>query len=252
MKKWITQWAPFLPVLAMAVALALPLLGGDDLMGSEGMELEAPAQRTYGAVYGVPGFAWATLLNQDRLASADLQLNFWDNCLLRYRGRVQEITSHWSFYTWWSEDVLVEYTNPPGSPATGVLCPDGAVFLLPRDELATYEPRFAERQAYEAELRDEVSTALAAGERGAARPVEGFFRWVEVANPKGVENFGYRVPFLDACGIESGGTVRVVDTTSHGPLYEYEPRPQADFRGVGIPCPPQTVFFWRSSTATVF
>lgn len=243
-----------LPLLIFALLVYVPLGGWRHLHG--GQAGDDPAERTYGAAQDVPGFAWAVVLNTGGVRTADGHIDFFEPCMLRYRGIVREVTSHFSFYTWWNEavenDVLVEYDNPPDSRAVGTLCPDGAVFLLPREEWRTYSARTAERRAYEARLAAEVQDALADPRPGRAHRVAESLRWVEALNPTGLENYGYRIGFLEACGIEAGGTVRPVSETSLGTLYTYDPDPRTGFRGVGIPCPADTAFLLEDTARRTF
>lgn len=235
-----------LPLLIAVALLSVPFGGWRLLFGGATQGDDAP--RTYGDEMPVPGFAWVVLLNWGGLPTADGYLAFYDTCLVRYRGHVREVTSHYSLYTSLSRDPLVEYTPPPGSVSAGVLCPQGALFLLSREELATYGQRFAERQAYEGRLADAVNRATRQRPAGPATQVEDELRWVEAVNPAGLHSFGYRIGFLDACGIERGGTVRTVADTFAGTLYAYDPDPRVGFRGIGIPCPPNTIFL-RSAEA---
>lgn len=213
---------------------------------------DQPDQRTYGDVHDVPGFEWVTVLNERGVHTADTAIRFYEHCLVRYRGQVQEITNHWSWYSWWSDSVMVEYANPPESVPTGVLCPDHTVFFLGRDELAGYEGRYQERAAYEQQLRAEIAAALRDRQPGPAYPVQAPIQWVEVANPDGVRNFGYDIPFLDTCGIEAGGVIQAVHGTADGTLYEYTPDASVGFRGLGVPCPASTVFFLDGSRTSYF
>ncbi|HKI97732.1 MAG TPA: hypothetical protein VKB51_04585 [bacterium] len=231
----------WVPLLLAAVLVYVPMSGWKVLYGTE--EGDNPAARTYGAEYRVPGFEWAVVLNPDGIRTSDVKLGFYDRCLMRYRGSVREITSHYSWYASLSRDTLVEYTAPPEAPAAGTLCPDGAVFLLPKAELDGFDGRFAEREAYEGQLAAEVQAALSAPRRGAAQVVEDSVHWVEAVNPDGLESFGYRIAFLDVCGIEAGGTVQAIQETAEGTLLAYIPATDASFRGIGIPCPANTVFF---------
>ena len=230
----------FVPLLLAAALLYIPLGGWKLLYGGQGGD--DPATRTYGEAHSVPGFEWVVLLNPQGLSTADATLDFFDSCLIRYRGNVREITSHYSWYATLSHDTLVEYTAPAGSISAGVLCPDGAVFLLPQRELNGFNARFAQRETYEAQLADEVQSAINAPRNGPAYTVNATIRWVEAVNPSGLESFGYRIAFLDACGIESGGTVQAIRSTSEGMLYAYTPEVGQTFRGIGIPCPANTVF----------
>jgi hypothetical protein len=227
-----------LPLLVVALLVYLPLGGWKLLYGGE----DDSATRSYGAEYNVPGFEWTVVLNPHGVPTEDTRIGFFDQCLLRYRGSVREVTSHYSLYTALSRDTLVEYRAPVGSPARGTLCPDGAVFLLPKAELAQFNGRFAERERYEQQLAAEVEDAISAPRPGPAYTVEETIHWVEAANPEGLESFGYHIPFLDACGIEAGGTVQAIQQISEGTLYAYTPEPGQSFRGIGIPCPPNTVF----------
>lgn len=229
-----------LPLLIAILLVYVPFGGWRLLYGGPTEEDAVPL--TYGAETPVPGFAWVTLLNWGGVSTSDGHLSFFDTCLIRYRGRVQEVTSHYSLYTTLSRDPLVEYTPPPGSVSAGVLCPQGALFLLPREELATYGERFAERQAYEGRLADAVNRAARQPASGPATPVSDDLRWVEAVNPAGLDSYGYRIDFLDACGIERGGTVQAVADTFAGTVYAYDPDPSVGFRGIGIPCPPKTLF----------
>jgi hypothetical protein len=229
-----------LPLLIAAVLVYVPMGGWKLLYGGQGDD--DPASRTYGAQYDVPGFEWVVLLNSQGLSTADAKLDFFDSCLIRYRGSVREVISHYSWYARLSRDTLVEYRAPAGSVPAGVLCPDGAVFLLPQEALIGFNARVAEREAYEAQLAGEVQAALGAPQRGPAYAVDDTIRWVEAVNPSGLESFGYRIAFLDACGIEEGGTVRAIRQTSQGMLYAYTPEAGLGFRGIGIPCPVDTVF----------
>jgi len=229
-----------IPWLLAVVLVYIPLAGWKVLHGAQ--DGDDAARRTYGAAHNVPGFAWVVLLNPGGLPTADARLHVFDSCLIRYRGQVQEITSHFSWYTRLSRDTLVEYRAPAGSTSAGVLCPDGAVFLLPQDELNGYDARFAERVAYETQLADEVQAALGAPRRGPVHTVAETLRWVEAVNPRGLESYGYRIAFLDACGIEAGGMVQAIRQTSQGMLYAYTPEARHTFRGIGIPCPANTVF----------
>jgi hypothetical protein len=229
-----------LPLLLAAVLIYIPLSGWRVLYGSESGD--DSAGRTYGAEYQVPGFEWVVILNPDGVQTSDTTLGFFDRCLMRYRGTVREITSHYSWYSDLNSDTLVEYSAPEGSDSAGALCPDGTVALLPRDEVGAFNARFEEREAYEAALAQQVRQALDAPRAGAAYAVEDDLRWVEAVNPQGLESFGYHIAFLDACGIEAGGTVQAIQATSEGTLYEYTPDPGEGFRGVGIPCPANTVF----------
>jgi hypothetical protein len=238
------------PWLIVGALLYFPLGGWKVLQG--GQEGNAPAPRSYGERHDVPGFHWVVLLNENGLATADTQLEFFEMCLIRYRGRVQEITSHYSWYAWWSDDVLLEYRNPDSLPPVGVQCPDGAVFLLPGPLVRGFDDLYGERVRFEETLAAEVRDVLARTRGGAPFPVDRMFRWVEALNPAGVENFGYRIGFLDACGIEEGGTVRALADTSQGLLYEYQPDPARGFLGIGIPCPADTVFTLDSSPPRYF
>jgi hypothetical protein len=240
----------WLPWLILGALIYVPLGGWKVLHG--GQEGDDPALRSYGRQFAVPGFHWVVLLNPSGLASANTRLDFFEPCMIRYRGRVREIASHYSWYAWWSDDVLLEYSNPPGAPPVGVQCPDGAVFLLPGRLVRDFDARFAERVRYEKTLATEVQEAMTHAREGAAFPVDRVIQWVEVLNPAGVENFGYRVGFLDACGIEQGGTVRALATTSRGMLYAYRPDPARGFLGIGIPCPADTVFIPAASTRRYF
>lgn len=228
------------PLLVAAMLVYIPLGGWKVLYGGSGGD--DPAAREYGAAYPVPGFEWVVVLNPNGIATTDAHLGFFDTCLIRYRGTVREITSHYSWYAALSRDTLVEYSSPPGHPAAGALCPDGTVFLLPRDELDGFAARTVERAAYESSLAAEVGAAMTAPPQGRMRQVDDDIRWVEALNPRGVESYGYRIDFLDACGIEAGGTVQALRATSQGTLYAYTPDPARGFRGIGIPCPDHTVF----------
>ena len=232
-----------IPLLIAFLLVYLPL-GGWRLIHGGGTAPE-PAQRTYGATHSVPDFAWVVLLNQGGLSTGSGRLAFFDTCLVRYRGQVREVTSHHSLYTLLTRDVLVEYAPPTGAEARGVLCPQGAVFLLPKAELAAYNGRYAARSRQEAQLADEVTSAARQRPMDSPRQVEADLRWVEAANPAGLQSFGYEIGFLDACAIERGGTVQALAGTSAGTLYAYQPDPRVGFRGVGIPCPAQTLFLQR-------
>lgn len=230
-----------LPLLIFGVLLYIPLGGWKTLSGSVGLSLGSNEVRTYGAAHDVPGFHWVTVLNSDGVDNGPVHLGFFDSCLIRYRGEVHEITSHFSLWAWWSEDTLLEYVNPEGQPSRGVLCPDGTVFMMEPDTVQDFNARFAERHAYETELRDMVRTA--AREQGGQRyGVYENLQWVEVLNPQGVETFGYEVDFLGTCIMERGGVVEEVGRIDYGTLARYEPDPALGFRGVGIPCPADTLF----------
>ncbi len=229
------------PLLIAAALIYFPVGGWKLILGGE--EGGSPEARTYGATHDVPGFHWVVVLNPDGVDSADTHIGFWEQCLIRYRGAVTEVTSHFSWYATLSGDTLVEYANPAGTPATGVLCPDGTVFMLPDELLAGFNARFAERVAREDALAEAVEEALASAYAGESFVLRDSFEWVEVVNPEGVENYGYDIAFLDVCGIEAGGTVREIQRTAYGSLYRYTPSAGAHFRGVGIPCPGETVFF---------
>lgn len=238
LRQW--SWRSVLPLLIGAVLVYVPLGGWKALYGGQGED--DPAARTYGAVHNVPGFAWVVALNPNGVRSGDARVGFFEQCLIRYRGSVREITSRYSWYSWLSDDTLVEYANPP-APVRGVMCPDGTVFLLPQDELAAYNARAAARRNYEVRLAAEVQSALSARQSGPSFVVQHSVDWVEAANPTGLESFGYRIGFLDVCAIEAGGTVQAIQRTDQGTLYAYTPDPRVGYRGIGIPCPPETVFF---------
>ena len=227
-----------LPLAVVALLVYLPLGGWKLLYGGE----DDPGPRSYGAESNVPGFGWAVVLNSQGVRTADARIGFFDLCLLRYRGSVREVTSHFSWYAAISHDTLVEYSAPQGTPARGALCPDGTLFLLPKAELARFNGRFAERERYEQRLAAEVEDAISSPRPGPAYTVAEDIRWVEAANPEGLESFGYQIPFLEACGIEAGGTVQAIRQISEGTLYAYTPEHGQSFRGIGIPCPPNTVF----------
>jgi hypothetical protein len=238
------------PLLLAALLVYIPLGGWKLLYGSSGGD--DPATRAYGAAYPVPGFAWVVVLNPEGVSTADGHLGFFDSCLIGYRGAVREVTSHHSWYAALSRDTLVEYRAPAERDSVGVLCPDGALFLLPRAELDAFPARTAERSAYESRLAAEVRAALAGTPRSEAQPVRETIRWVEALNPQGLESYGYRIGFLDACGLEEGGMVRALSATSQGMLYTYTPHPALGFRGIGIPCPPDTVFLQHGSARNYF
>ncbi len=239
-----------LPLFIAGLLLYFPIAGWRHLHGGE--TGDDPAARTYGASHAVPGFQWVVVLNAQGVDTADTHIAFFEQCLLRYRGTVHEVTSHYSWYAWWSDDALVEYENPAGVTAAGILCPDGTVFLLADADLRTFGERFAERQAYETRLAREVDAALAAAEPGRPIPVRASLRWVEALNPTGLRSHGYAIAFLDACGIEAGGTIRAIHETSLGTLYSYAPHPEHRFVGVGIPCPEQTVFLLNGTARRYF
>ncbi len=215
-------------------------LGGWKLITSE---IKASVEdRVYGETYDVPVLGWAQVVNRYGVSTEDTEIRRFDNCIVRYRGQVREIISH---STWWSsinDEALVEYTVPEGGAATGVLCPSGTVFYLPRGELDLYPERFQQRQDTENQIRDEVATVLENSQPGSTYPVEDFFTWIEVLNPEGVENFGFSVGFLDICGIEALGEIQEIGQTQWGTLYEYVPDPERGLVGVGIPCPANTLF----------
>lgn len=197
----------------------------------------------YGGVYDVPKSHWAKIMNKYGVRTEEFQLRRFEFCLIRYKGSVQRIINHSTWWSSWREQLLVEYTPPDGQTSTGVLCPSGTVYYLPAEELASYPGRFRERQILEGEIKQEVSEVRAKKLDGEAFEVSDLFTWVEVVNPEGVRNFGYRVPFLDICGIEAWGTVQEIGETTFGTLYEYTPRHDNELLGIGIPCPVKTLFF---------
>lgn len=199
--------------------------------------------RVYGAVFDVPKFHWARIMNRYGVHTDEFLLRRFENCLVRYRGRLQQIISHSTWWSDWKDQVLVEYTVPEGLAATGVLCPSGTIYYLPEKELASFPDRFRERQSLEQEITREVSEVREKKQFGDLYGVRDLFTWIEVVNPEGVRNFGYQVPFLDICGIEAWGSARIVGQTSFGALFEYTPPGQAEFLGIGIPCPANTLFF---------
>jgi hypothetical protein len=216
-------------------------LGGWKLITPEIKATEE--DRVYGQLYDVPGFRWAKVMNRYGVETLDVTIHRFENCLIRYRGQVQEIVNH---STWWSSinnQVLVEYSPPENSATTGVLCPDGTIFYIPREELDAFQEEFRQRQEMEAQIIDEVSDVLDNQQAGLSFQVEDFFTWVEVVNPEGVENYGYQLGFLDSCGIEAWGEVQEIGQTRWGALYEYAPDPARGFIGIGVPCPAQTLFF---------
>lgn len=230
--------------LLVFVLLFIPM-GGWKIFTSEISASEE--ERIYGEEYDVPGFRWARIRNRYGVQTAEFQLRRFENCLLRYRGRVTEITNHSTWWSSWKDQVLVEYTPPEGSEATGVLCPEGTLFYISREELQSFPEQFDERQRFEEELVREVSDLRINPFAGEVLQVDAQFTWVEVVNPEGVENFGYRVPFLDICGIEAWGSAQHIGTTSVGDLYLYTPYADHGFLGLGIPCPAATLFLFEQS-----
>lgn len=220
-------------------------LGGWKLITSEISAMDD--ERVYGEVYDVPGFRWAMVRNRYGVRTAEIQLRRFENCLMRYRGQVTEVTNQSTWWSSWKDQVLVEYTPPEGVESTGVLCPEGTIFYIHRDELDDFPERFQQRQQFEEQLLQEVSAVLDEKRWGQEFQVEDFFTWVEVVNPAGVRNFGYRISFLDVCGIESLGTAQEIGQTSRGALFEYTPDEGRGFVGVGIPCPANTLFFLEGS-----
>lgn len=203
----------------------------------------AEEERVYGAVYDVPKFHWAQIMNRYGVKTEEFQLRRFENCLIRYKGRVQEIINHSTWWSSWKNQVLVEYTVPEGLAPTGVLCPSGTVYYLPEEELASFPDRFRERQLLEGEIIQEVSDVREKKQAGEVYEVSDLFSWIEVVNPEGVRNFGYRVTFLDVCGIEALGSAQMIGPTSFGDLFEYTPPRDGEFLGIGIPCPAHTLFF---------
>lgn len=246
----IVTWQFFFPLgkirkdifgyMVIFVLLFFPL-GGWKFITSE---IEASEEeRVYGEIFDVPQSHWAHIMNRYGVYTDEFQLRRFENCLVRYRGSVQEIINHSTWWSSWRDQVLVEYTIPRGQTATGVLCPSGTVYYLPREELASFPERFRERQSLEQEIIQEVSDVREKKRPGDIYELSDLFTWIEVVNPEGVRNFGYQVPFLDICGIEAWGNVQVVGQTSFGSLFEYTPAEDAGFLGIGIPCPAFTLFF---------
>ncbi len=198
----------------------------------------------YGAIYDVPQSHWAHIRNRYGVRTDEFLLRRFENCLVRYRGSVQVIINHSTWWSAWKDQVLVEYTIPQGQTATGVLCPSGTVYYIPSEELASFRERFQERQSLEQEIIQEVSDVREKKRPGDIYELSDLLTWIEVVNPEGVQNYGYQVPFLDICGIEAWGNVQIVGQTSFGSLFEYTPSEDAEFLGIGIPCPAYTLFFF--------
>lgn len=222
------------------VMLFFPL-GGWKLITSEISASEEAY--VYGGVFDVPKTHWAQIINRYGVRTEEFQLLRFENCLIRYKGQVQEIISHSTWWSSWKDRVLVEYTVPEGQVSTGVLCPSGTVYYLTRDELGSFPDRFRERQLLEGDIKQEVSDVREKKQFGETYEVSDLFKWIEVVNPEGVKNFGYDVPFLDICGIEEWGLVRTIGWTSFGTLYQYTPQDANELLGIGIPCPAETLFF---------
>ncbi|MCZ6557582.1 MAG: hypothetical protein O7A69_07370 [SAR324 cluster bacterium] len=115
--------------------------------------------RVYGGVYDVPKFHWAQIRNRNGVRTEEFQLRRFEYCLTRYKGSVQEIINHSTWWSSWRGRVLVEYTIPDGQAATGVLCPSGTVYYLLKEELASFPDRFRERQLLEQEKYQKVPEA---------------------------------------------------------------------------------------------
>lgn len=232
--------------LVVFLLLFFPL-GGWKFITSEISATEE--ERVYGEIFDVPRSHWARIMNRYGVRTAEFQLRRFENCLVRYKGSVQEIINHSTWWSTWRDQVLVEYTIPEGQTATGVLCPSGTVYYLPSEELAAFQERFHERQSLELEIIQEVSDVREKKQFGDIYELSDLFTWIEVVNLEGVQNFGYRVPFLDICGIEAWGIVQIVGQTSFGSLFEYTPPDDAEFLGIGIPCPANTLFFFGEEQA---
>ena len=228
--------------LLVFVLLFFPM-GGWKIFTSEISASEE--ERIYGEEFDVPAFRWARIMNRYGVRTAEFQLRRFENCLLRYRGRVTEITNLTTWWSSWKDQVMVEYTPPEGSEATGVLCPEGTIFYISREELQAFPEQFDERQRFEKQLVREVSHVRGNPLPGEVLEVVAQFTWVEVANPEGVENFGYQGPFLDICGIEAWGSAQQIGTISVGDLYVYTPYADHGFLGLGIPCPIATLFMFE-------
>lgn len=196
----------------------------------------------YGGRYNVPAFRWVRVMNPGGVRTLNITIRPHENCLIRYRGQVAEITNRSTWWSTWRDLVPVAYTTPGNAEVTGVLCPTGTLFYLPREELASFPERFQQRQLFEAKLIDGVTQVLENKQYGQVIELEEFLTFVEVANPEGVANFGYRVPFLDTCIIEENGRIQEIGATHDKSVYEYTPDPDRGFLGVGIPCPAETLF----------
>ncbi|MCZ6531819.1 MAG: hypothetical protein O7A08_02505 [SAR324 cluster bacterium] len=220
-------------------------MGGWKLITSEISAMEYEWE--YGQVYNVPGFRWAQIMNRYGVHSDDFLLRRFENCLMRYKGKIKEITNHSSWWSSWKDQVLVEYDPPTGANSTGVLCPGGTILYVSREELDSFPERYRMRMQFENELIREVSSLLDSRRSGEVFEVEDQFTWVEVVNPAGVENYGYQVAFLDACGIEILGSAQEIGQTSLGMLFEYTPIENHEFLGIGIPCPAHTLFLLEGS-----
>ena len=219
-------------------------IGGWRLVFSE--EQFGEKDRVYGNVYKVPEFMWTKVRNWGGVKTSNVTIRQYENCLIRYQGQVTEIINQ---STWWSsisDRVLVEYTTPGNTETTGVLCPSGTIFFLLREVLISFPDKYRERKEFEFQLIEEVSELLQTRQPGTEVEVSDFFTWVEIVNPGGVENFGYKVGFLDACGIEALGRMEEIGNTFQGAVYEYTPDPRRGFLGIGIPCPARTLFLLDS------
>jgi hypothetical protein len=166
----------------------------------------------------------------------DQHLGFREQCLVRYRAELQAIGSSMI------KGTLVVVRNPEDRPATGVLCPDGTVFFERDGDLAQWEAAYQKRMAQEDELAAFAEATLNEPAWG-VRVTVARWDWVEVMNPDGIDAFGWDVEFLETCGIDVGGTVRVIGQHPRfGTLAYYTADPGLTARGTGIPCPTGTVF----------
>jgi len=193
-----------------------------------------------GPAYHVPVWRWVRVMNPDGVDTPDQHMGFREQCLARYRSELQAIG--YSLI----KGTLVALRNPEGRPAAGILCPDGTVFFANDADLSQWEAAYQQRAAQEDELAAFAESTMNAPAWG-PRSTVARWDWVEVMNPDGIDAFGFDVEFLETCGIDAGGMIRVIGQHPRfGTLAYYTADPGLGYEGSGIPCPTGTVFVLES------
>jgi hypothetical protein len=193
-----------------------------------------------GPAYHAPSWRWVRVMNPDGVDTPEQHMGFREQCLARYRSELQAIG--YSLI----KGTLVTLRNPEDRPAAGVLCPDGTVFFASDTDLTRWEAAYRQRAAQEEDLAKFAEAALNEPLWG-ARSTVARWDWVEVMNPDGIDAFGYDVEFLETCGIEAGGMVRIIGQhPDFGTLAYYTADPGLTPQGIGIPCPTGTLFVLES------